>query len=152
MVYRIVLLWLLFFLVFCDNKNEKRTAERDSLIRLQQDSIGHTIIELKSIPENAPEWYDNLPERVDYLYVSATARSKRASIAEEKAEHTARAILADKIKNISSSSAHGGTLSDNSTDKPSQVLYKSIIKKRKRIKEGEYWRVFVLIEMKINTN
>jgi len=155
MTTRIILLLIILALVACENKNEVKIEADDSSAVLQQDSI-QTVIDKKPALANAPDWYNDLPEREEYIYVSASARSRNASIAEEKADHIARVLMAEKIKilekDISSSNSHGGALSEDTPNSQPQALHNSIIRKRKRVKEGKYWRVFVLLEMKIKSN
>ena len=155
MTTRILLLLVILILVACENKNEVIIEADDTLAVLQQDSI-QTVNDKKPALANAPDWYNDLPERKDYIYVSASARSRKATIAEEKADHIARVLMAEKVKelkkNISSSNSHGGTLSEDTPNTQPQALHNSIIRKRERVKEGKYWRVFVLLEMKIDSN
>ena len=148
-MYRFILLIALLFFFSCDKKSAKEELKTDSLTVIQKDSSLQAGETLEETPENAPEWYTDIPKRDGYLYITASARSKRASIAQDKAEHIAHVLMAEKIEKLksASSAANGGT---NSEDEITfnKNLQHSIIIKSKRVKEGGYWRAFVLLKMK----
>jgi hypothetical protein len=149
-MYRFILLAFLFLLFSCEKKNTKENTAPDSLSVIQKDSTVQTEKEVQEVPQNAPEWYTDIPEKEGYLYVTANARSKRADIAEDKAEHLARVLMARKIENLEreSQKTNSGAQAEKETDVETQNLSYSIVVKKKRIKEGDYWRAFVLLEMK----
>jgi len=149
-MYRFILLAFLFLLFSCEKKNTKKNTAPDSLTVIQKDSTLQTEKEVQEVPQNAPEWYTDIPEKEGYLYVTANARSKRADIAEDKAEHLARVLMARKIENLEreSQKTNSGAQAEKKTDIETQNLSYSIVVKKKRIKEGGYWRAFVLLEMK----
>ena len=148
--YILIVMALLFLIFSCEKKNTQENISQDTLKVIQEDSTVHAEKTEKEILKNAPEWYADIPEREGYLYVTANARSKRADIAEDKAEHLARVLMAGKIENLEKESqeTNGGAQAEQETDTETQNLSYSIIVKKKRIKEGDYWRAFVLLEMK----
>ncbi|GEM_PF-4446137 len=142
---------MIFVLLFaCEQKDNKKPESLDTLSTSVEDSAVQIEKNAEAIPENAPEWYENVPQREGYIYVVANARSKRADIAEDKAEHLAHIIMAQKIRNLKNNlQKNGGMQAQNESDNQTQDMMYSIFIKKERIKEGKYWHAFVLLEMKI---
>jgi hypothetical protein len=140
-MFRFVLFITVLTAVFsCDTKVEKELKTGDSSKSIVGDSIHTFSVMSKEIPKNVPEWYDDFPEADGYLYISANARSKSASMAEDKAIHLARVAMAQMTVEDS--------IGGNGEQIIQQNLQHSIVVKKSRIKVNNYWRVFVLLRMK----
>jgi len=127
----IIIVFLLSLNLFsCAKKEKQQTiSDADSLLNVKQDNL---------LPADAPAWYVQKPQTSGYFYGKGMARSKRVTVARDKAMLQAQAELAKEIKNDS--------LSIDISE-----LKNSIIKQQKQIQEGKHWRVYVLLEMPVDS-
>lgn len=147
-MYRYFLLGFILLVFSCEKKEVKPHESADSLNTVTKDSTLQRQKAAEEIPQNAPQWYMDIPEREGYIYTVANARSKRADIAEDKAEHMARVLMAEKVAELKKEAQNSGGAQSEKAQEETQSLNRSIIIKKKRIKEGNYWHAFVLLEMK----
>ena len=151
---RISLIVLLFALLVLgckrtdknDKTNPDSTAIRDSL---------QTGLKLPDeVLEEAPEWFESLPEKDSYIYAVGVAKSRSGSIASNKALLKAQLSLAEKLKEIKPASNMEdheqplGADSDPSNDNLAITMQDVIVKNKKQIKWGDLWYSFVLLEVK----
>jgi len=110
----------LFVILSCESQ-KKADVESDSS-------------SVKLIPVDAPAWFQELPESSEYVYGKGMAVSRKVTIAREKALLLAQADLAEKIKR-------------EVLDSEGIELSRGVVREQQKIKEGERWRVYVLLEM-----
>lgn len=113
----------LFVLISCDSQKKTTVVPDSSTVSL--------------LPADAPEWYRQLPQSPEYIYGKGMSRSKRMTIAREKAMLLAQTDLAQKINK------------DSLTGKEIE-LTRGIVKEQHSVQEGGRWRVYVLMEMPKN--
>ncbi len=139
MIRKALFLILLLAISACEKKSEEKVNYgRDSLKAAIEDSNRVISQNGSEIPKNAPDWYRHFPEAEGYLYVAANAHSKNAAVAEEKAIHLARVLMAQMCD--SNDQGKSDTLQQN--------LRQSIVLKKTRIKSNNQWQAFVLLRMK----
>jgi len=145
---RIISVVVISILLFCCENKEKQSempADTDSL-ETAADSLQ------AEFNENAPEWFNHIPEAAGYIYAAAEGVSIRANIAEQKAMLKARAKLAEKAEELmqdsDGSSSGPGADSETEKDTRSIILERSIVKYKKQLLIDKKWHVFVLVELK----
>ena len=127
-----LLLISLLAVISCENKDSadsKISAGDDSLSVSREDQL---------IPADAPAWFVDEPDIKGYIHAKGMARSRRINIARDKALMKAQAELAMKINPDSL----GGMIQ----------LENLSIKKQEQVQEGNLWRVYVLVEMAVDSN
>jgi hypothetical protein len=107
-----------------------------------------------------PEWYTKRPVSTEYLYEPATAVSQDLQLGVEKATMTARTGLARQVE-TKVSSLQKSFMEETGTGTDAQLLQqfstatKNVVnttlvgtraKQQEQFKEGDMWRVYVLME------
>lgn len=148
-----VVLFLCFLFVSCTKKEKNDVSKSDSMMVVDSTMAEHDLEMV--ILEQAPGWYKSMPEKEGYIYTVGTAKSRRGSIATNKAVMKARIKMADKLKemeydiNSDLDKIPQGADMNPSDDNLSMALQNVIIKEKKQIKTGDYWHTFVLLEMQL---
>lgn len=102
--------------------------------------------------ESAPEWATELPVQEGYLYSVGVGQSQRSNIAEDKALMRARTLMAEKVHQSGvkvSGAQTGGTQAVEGNVEFEVILTNSFVKKTERVRDGKVWKVYVLLEMKV---
>lgn len=97
----------------------------------------------------APAWFTEPPSHDGFLYTVATAKSRQLDIASGKALTLAQIAMAKKLESISGTAEAPKGADGEDTPLLRTELRNSVVKKQTRIREGKFWRVFILLEMPV---
>ncbi len=153
MFFRLILAVLVFTLFYsCKQDKDQTNEQADSLSTVVDTTDSIKVKDQAGKMDTAPEWYANLPVKEGYLYAAGSARSRKLTIARDKAQMRAQTQLAKKYQALigenEESQNTGGAQSAEDED-INIMLKKTIVKKQQQTPEGNYWRFYVLLEMKI---
>lgn len=121
---KFIFLSIFVFFVLLSCKSEKKVESAPDSTLINQFDV------------DAPEWYKQVPQSDDFIYGKGVAHSAREAIARDKALLIAQTELAKKI-------------SRDSLDSQVVMLKNGILKEQKTVRDGNRWRVYVLMEMPI---
>ncbi|MEJ2542548.1 MAG: two-component regulator propeller domain-containing protein, partial [Calditrichaceae bacterium] len=94
----IFIILILIILFSCEKSDRKDLSNIDTTV--VSDSINSDNVLSIEIREKAPAWFKSLPVKEGYIYAVGTAKSRRASIASDKALLNAQVSLAEELKQL----------------------------------------------------
>jgi hypothetical protein len=147
----IFIILILIILFSCEKSDRKDLSNIDTTV--VSDSINSDNVLSIEIREKAPAWFKSLPVKEGYIYAVGTAKSRRASIASDKALLNAQVSLAEELKQLEQGSGMEetqGADSDPDNENLSIKMQDVLTKNKKQIKSGNLWYCFVLLELKLD--
>ena len=141
---------LLVIFIACDKTDRSDTGKIDSTTVSDSTAMDSTLS--VEFAENAPAWFVSIPQIEGYIYATGTAKSRRASIASDKATLKAQVSMAEKLKkqgviNGTSEIALGAD-PDADNENLSIMMQDVMVKNKKQVKLGDIWYSYVLLELK----
>ena len=131
----------------CKDKERQGYPGSGDTLQYQDSTILDDPSEQAAYLKYAPAWFTDPPSNDRFLYTVATAKSRRLDIASGKALTLSQIAMAKKLENRSGSTEAPKGADEEDNPLLRTELRNSVVKKQTRIREGKFWRVFILLEM-----